>query len=202
MIQQFAEKHKLKTSRDECGDLIIRGKRGHLYDDAGELCAMWTDAPPMKQARLAELGGVFWQGEVGRSSKGRRVQDAWVRGIKPEAYKLAIRMVAAKPRHAMTPARKAALEKARAAGVKRTLIGLEMVDRGIARDGYRIFNIEGSEAGFVTSGSPAPFLKKYIALAYVPVEMSEIGAEVLVEIRGQGVRAKIVPTPFYKRPKK
>jgi len=95
-----------------------------------------------------------------------------------------------------------ALEQARAAGIKRTLVGLEMVDRGIARDGYRILNGEGRGAGYVTSGSPAPFLKKNIALAYVPVAMSEIGAELLVEIRGQGVRAKIVPTPFYKKPKK
>jgi aminomethyltransferase len=63
-------------------------------------------------------------------------------------------------------------------------------------------NSEGTEAGYVTSGSPAPFLKKNIALAYVPVEMSEIGSELLVEIRGQGIRAKIVPTPFYKKPKK
>ena len=60
-IQHFAEKHKLKTSRNECGDLIIRGKRGHLYVDAGEICAMWTDAPPMNKSRLATLGGTLWQ---------------------------------------------------------------------------------------------------------------------------------------------
>jgi aminomethyltransferase len=95
-----------------------------------------------------------------------------------------------------------ALEQARVSGIKRTLVGLEMVDRGIARDGYRILISEGRESGYVTSGSPAPFLKKNIALAYVPFAMSEIGSEVLVEIRGQGVRAKIVPTPFYKKPKK
>ena len=95
-----------------------------------------------------------------------------------------------------------ALEKARAAGIRRTLVGLEMTERGIARDGYRILNTAGGEIGYVTSGSYAPFLKKNIALAYVPVEMSEGGSEVLVEIRGQGVKAKIVPTPFYKRPKK
>jgi aminomethyltransferase len=95
-----------------------------------------------------------------------------------------------------------ALEKARAAGIKRTLVGLEMIERGIARDGYRILDIKGREIGYVTSGSPAPVLKKNIALAYVPVEMSEIGRELPVEIRGQGVRAKIVPTPFYKKPKK
>jgi len=95
-----------------------------------------------------------------------------------------------------------ALEKARVAGINRTLVGLEMVERGIARDGYRILNMESHEVGYVTSGSPAPFLKKNIALAYVPVDMSANGTEMLVEIRGQGVRAKIVPTPFYKKPKR
>ncbi|MBZ5656903.1 MAG: glycine cleavage system aminomethyltransferase GcvT [Acidobacteriia bacterium] len=94
-----------------------------------------------------------------------------------------------------------ALEKARAADLRKTLIGLEMVDRGIARDGYKVLDSGGSEIGYVTSGSPAPFLKKNIALAYLPPEHAEIGSTVLVEIRGQGVKAQVVPTPFYRRPK-
>jgi len=77
-----------------------------------------------------------------------------------------------------------------------------MVDRGIARDGYRILNSSGEQVGYVTSGSYAPFLKKNIALAYVPPELAAVGTEVLVEIRNQGVKARVVPTPFYKRPKK
>ncbi|MGA9470985.1 MAG: glycine cleavage system aminomethyltransferase GcvT [Terriglobales bacterium] len=97
---------------------------------------------------------------------------------------------------------RAALEKARAEGLKRTLVGLEMIDRGIARDGYKVLNDSGHEIGYVTSGSPAPFLKKNIALAYVPPSHSEIGSTVRVEVRGQGVKAQIVLTPFYKRPKK
>ena len=97
---------------------------------------------------------------------------------------------------------RAALEKARAEGVKKTLVGLEMIDRGIARDGYKIQDEAGREIGYVTSGSPAPFLKKNIALAYVPPAQSAIGTTVKVEIRGQGVKARVVPTPFYKRPKK
>jgi aminomethyltransferase len=95
-----------------------------------------------------------------------------------------------------------ALEKAHGAGLKRTLVGLEMVDRGIARDGYKVLDEGASEIGYVTSGSPAPFLKKNIALAYVPPANAALGATVKVEIRGQAVKAQIVPTPFYKRPKK
>ncbi|HEY6936215.1 MAG TPA: glycine cleavage system aminomethyltransferase GcvT [Terriglobales bacterium] len=95
-----------------------------------------------------------------------------------------------------------ALERARAAGLKRTLVGLEMVERGIARDGYKVLDEGGREVGYVTSGSHAPFLKKNIALAYVPPSLAEVGTPLKVEIRGQGVGAKVVPTPFYKRPKK
>ncbi len=95
-----------------------------------------------------------------------------------------------------------ALEKAKAEGVKRALVGLEMTERGIARDGYKVLDGGGREIGYVTSGSPAPFLKKNIALAYVPVASSAVGTSVKVEIRGQGVGAQVVPTAFYKRPKK
>jgi len=97
---------------------------------------------------------------------------------------------------------RAALEKAHAGGLGKTLIGLEMIDRGIARDGYKILDSTGREIGYVTSGSPAPFLKKNIALAYVPPEHAAIGNTLLVDIRGQSVKAQVVPTPFYKRPKK
>jgi aminomethyltransferase len=97
---------------------------------------------------------------------------------------------------------RAALEKAKAAGLKRTLVGLEMTERGIARDGYKVLDGGGREIGYVTSGSPAPFLRKNIALAYVPPEFASVGTALKVEIRGQGVGAQVVPTPFYKRPKK
>jgi len=97
---------------------------------------------------------------------------------------------------------RAALERAKAEGVKKALVGLEMVDRGIARDGYKVLDDGGREIGYVTSGSPAPFLKKNIALAYVPPGHAALGSMVKVEIRGQGVRARVVPTPFYRRAKK
>ncbi len=95
-----------------------------------------------------------------------------------------------------------ALEKARAGQIERSLVGLEMVDRGIARDGYRILNGDGEQIGYITSGSYAPFLKRNIALAYVPPKFSALGTELQVEIRNQSVKARVVPTPFYKKPKK
>ena len=97
---------------------------------------------------------------------------------------------------------RASLEKARAQGIRRGLAGLEMTDRGIARDGYKVLDADGRDVGYVTSGSPAPFLKKNIALAYVPTELAALGTALKVEIRGQGVKAQVVPTPFYKKPKK
>ena len=84
---------------------------------------------------------------------------------------------------------------------KRKLVGLEMIDRGIARDGYKVCSLEGEPIGYVTSGSPSPYLKKNIALAYVPVDRIAPGTEMAVEVRGNLVKAKVVPTPFYRRPK-
>src|SRR6201993_2173484 len=93
---------------------------------------------------------------------------------------------------------RAALERARAAGLQRTLVGLEMVERGIARYGYRCLNESGEPIGVVTSGSPSPTLGKNIALAYVPPANSALGTPLYVEIRSQKCKAQVVATPFYK----
>jgi aminomethyltransferase len=95
-----------------------------------------------------------------------------------------------------------ALERAKAAGVTRTLVGLEMIDRGIARDEYSCCNEAGEKIGVVTSGSPSPTLGKNIALAYVRPAYSALGTILYVEIRGQKCKAQVVATPFYKRQKK
>src|SRR5215831_3172085 len=95
-----------------------------------------------------------------------------------------------------------ALERARAVGVTRTLVGVEMIERGIARDEYYCCNEAGERIGVVTSGSPSPTLGKNIALAYVPPAYSALGTVLYVEIRGQRCKAQVVATPFYKRPKK
>jgi len=97
---------------------------------------------------------------------------------------------------------RAALDQAKAAGLRRTLVGIEMIDRGIARDEYCCCSEAGEAIGVVTSGSPSPTLGKNIALAYVPPSFSGVGTILFVEIRGQKCKAQVVATPFYKRPKK
>jgi aminomethyltransferase len=85
-------------------------------------------------------------------------------------------------------------------GIKRKLVGFEVTDRGIARDGQDVL-IDGQRVGQVTSGSPAPFLKKNIGMAYIPVESGGEGGAIEIDVRGRLVGAQIVPLPFYKRPK-
>jgi aminomethyltransferase len=75
-----------------------------------------------------------------------------------------------------------------------------MVDKGIARHGYPVVD-NGKEIGYISSGSFAPYLKKNIGLAYLPIELTEIGTEFKVGIRGKELKAKVVETPFYKREK-
>lgn len=93
-----------------------------------------------------------------------------------------------------------ALARQKEAGVRRILKGFEMIEPGIARHGYPVF-VDGVETGPVTSGSFAPFLKKNIGLTYLPLEKSEEGRTIAIGIRGRNVKAKVVPTPFYKRKK-
>lgn len=89
-----------------------------------------------------------------------------------------------------------------AGGPKRKIVGLEMTERGIARDGYCVSDLAGKEIGVVTSGSPAPFLKTNVAMALVSADAAAVGAEVVVQCRANAVRAKQVALPFYKRAKK
>jgi aminomethyltransferase len=98
--------------------------------------------------------------------------------------------------------REALLEVQAAGGPKRRLTGLEMVERGIARDGYPVLSLDGEQIGTITSGSPAPFLKSNIAYALLPAGVAAGGQDVLVQVRANRVRAKQVPAPFYKRAKK
>ena len=90
------------------------------------------------------------------------------------------------------------LKKQKQEGVKRKLVGLQVIDRGIARKDYPIVNIDGKEIGIVTSGTMSPTLKKAIAMGYVATEFSEIGTEIFVQVRNKQIKAKVVQMPFVK----
>ena len=91
-----------------------------------------------------------------------------------------------------------ALVQQKEAGVKKRLVGFEVTERGIARDDQDVV-IGNERVGRVTSGSPAPYLKKNIGFAYVPSEFANVGGEIKIDVRGKLVGAQIVKTPFYKR---
>src|SRR5262249_31178302 len=93
-----------------------------------------------------------------------------------------------------------ALRAQKETGVRRKIVGFEMLERGIARPGYDVFAMgETAPSGKVTSGTQTPYLKKAIGMAYLPIEHTKPGAEFDVDIRGRRTRARVVPMPFYKR---
>jgi aminomethyltransferase len=92
------------------------------------------------------------------------------------------------------------LRRQREQGTKRKIVGFEVVDRGIARHGHEVY-VDGVKAGHVTSGTQTPFLKKAIGMAYVPTDAAEVGREIEIDVRGRRLKARVVPLPFYKRPR-
>ena len=93
-----------------------------------------------------------------------------------------------------------ALAKQKEEGLTRKLAGIEMVGKGIPRHGYLVEK-DGVVIGEVTTGTQSPMTKRNIGLALIPIEYTEIGTELEIDIRGKKVAAKVVPTPFYKRSK-
>ena len=89
-----------------------------------------------------------------------------------------------------------AIEKVRAAGVRRKLVGFEMVDRAVPRHGYRIL-ADGRPVGVVTSGSYGPSIDKYIGIGYVETALAGVGSELAIEVRGVPQAARVVKTPFH-----
>ncbi len=91
---------------------------------------------------------------------------------------------------------KAILEKQKAEGIKRKLVGFEMIERGIPRHHYQIVDKEGNNIGYVTSGTQAPSLNKAVGLGYVSMEHAPLDSEIFVSIRNNPVKAKVVKFPF------
>jgi len=95
-----------------------------------------------------------------------------------------------------------ALKRQKAEGPARKLVGFEMAERGIARQGCDLFAPQGAaKIGAVTSGTQTPFLKKAIGMAYVPKELASAGTDIHVDVRGRTSKARVVALPFYKRKK-
>jgi aminomethyltransferase len=96
---------------------------------------------------------------------------------------------------------RAVLERQKREGLGRKLVGFEVMDRAPARDGYTVL-VDGVEVGRVSSGSPAPFLKKNVGMVYLPIEHAAVSKEFSVVVRGRPVAARVVEIPFYKRDRK
>lgn len=92
------------------------------------------------------------------------------------------------------------LHRQKAEGVSRRIVGFEVMDRAIARHGYAVLR-DGQPVGHVTSGTQTPLLRKAIGMAYVPTDMSADGTEFEIDVRGRRAKARVVPMPFYKRPR-
>lgn len=92
-----------------------------------------------------------------------------------------------------------ALQSQKLEGLPRKAVGIEMIDKGIPRAHYEVFNMEGHRIGEVTTGTQSPTLKRNLGLALLDTPYTTIGTQVLVDIRGKMLKAEIIPTPFYKR---
>lgn len=90
------------------------------------------------------------------------------------------------------------LEKQKAEGLQRKLVGLEMVERGIPRHGYKLQDAEGNEIGYITSGTQSPSLGQAIAIGYVQKTQAVEGTEVFVVVRDKALKARVVKMPFLK----
>jgi hypothetical protein len=102
-IERFADKFRLRIVRDECGDKVIPGTRGHLYFADGELCLMVIDGTPAIRSHWDALGGRLWMGDISLDAKARRCQDVKVMGIPIENARSAIKLVRVRQKRMYPP---------------------------------------------------------------------------------------------------
>ena len=188
-----------------CGDIpAVLARTGYTGEDGFEVYVPWSDGPKVWNA-LMEAGAEFNIQPCGLGSRdtlrlemkfplyGNELSEkthpletglGWVTKLdKPMDFK-----------------GKSAISAAKAAGVTRSLVGIKLLDRGIPRMGYPIFDMDGARLlGQITSGSQAPSLKSAIGIASIANTHAAIGSKVLVEIRGQKIPGEVIATPFYKR---
>ena len=91
---------------------------------------------------------------------------------------------------------KTEVEKIKTEGAKRKLVGIELLDRGVARHGYEVCNAAHESIGYITSGTQSPSLQKPIAIGYVAIGWSKIDTEIFIKVRDKYLKAKVVKMPF------
>jgi aminomethyltransferase len=191
------------ATKDLAGVQSLVSRTGYTGEDGVEIFCPWDDAPTLWRALLehgADLGikpaGLGARDtlrlEARLSLYGNDIDET----TNPIEAGLSWVVKMDKPLFVG----KDALLKIKEDGLKRKMVGFEMVGRGIARHGYSICDEDGEEMGICTSGGPAPSLNKNIGLGYVPLDHSEIGQTIWVDCRGRMIEARVVKPPFYKRP--
>lgn len=183
------------------GRPCLVARTGYTGEDGFELFCPWEEAPPVWAALLdaGREAGVLPCGLGARDTL--RLEAAlplYGHELREDVNPLEVRLGAFVRWDKGEFVGRAALERVREAGPRRRLVGLEMVERGIPRQGYEVV-AGGAVVGEVTSGGPAPTLGKNVALALVAAGRERDDEGLAVRIRGRDVAARVVPLPFYRR---
>jgi aminomethyltransferase len=198
----FAEGHVLGQGNQKIPAILAR--TGYTGEDGFEVYVPWSDGPAVWRALIEEgqnegikacgLGArdtlrlemkyPLYGNELGEKTNPLEAGLGWVVKLDKGDFF----------------GRDAILQR-KERGLQRQLVGLKLLDRGIARHGYTVHSTDGSTAlGEITSGTQSPSLKYSIAVAYVATAHAAVGSRLTVDIRGAKIPAEVVPTPFYKRP--
>jgi aminomethyltransferase len=191
-------------------DVLVSGKKvlisrtGYTGEDGFEIYCQSEDAAPLWHDIL-EAGSEFGILPIGLGARDTLRFEAklalYGQELSPEITPLEAGIgFAVKLNKEADFIGKAALQKQKDEGVPRKLVGIEMIDRGIPRHGYPVYEGD-TQIGVVTTGTQSPTLKRNIGLVLLKTEYANMDKEVFVEIRGKKLKAKIIKTPFYKSEK-
>jgi len=182
------------TVTEVCGAIALVARTGYTGEDGFEVMVeadaaerVWSAlsqkaAPAGLGARdtlRTEAGFALYGHEIDRSTNPYEARLGWVVSLSKPGF-----------------VGHDALARLKAEGPKRRLVGLRVAPGGVPRPGLSILNAEGTAIGQVTSGTFSPSLKQNIALGYVPVDLSQVGSRLEVDIRGKPAEAEVVPLPF------
>lgn len=184
------------------GSTVTVARTGYTGEDGVEIFCRSTDAPAVWD-RLMEAGKPYGITPVGLGARDTLRLEARLslygnelsESTNPLEAGLAWTVKMDKPDFLG----KAALVAIEQAGLERKIVGFEVTGRGSARAGYPLLDAKGAAVGTCTSGGPSPTLGRPIGLGFLPIHLTEVGTEFLVDARGKQLPARVVPTPFYRR---